>query len=90
MPELGFGGRLPIQPGYAPSRATQSSSGEPASQALNGGGGASRVGVGRRRGRGGGPGLRYVPPGSALLAAVDRQLLLGYFAPFGRITAAGW
>jgi hypothetical protein len=91
VPQLAFGGKLPIQPGYAPSQATRRSSGEPVSQSLNGGGGSARVGVAGPGGSAGsGPGLRYVPPAGSILPAVDRQLLLGYFAPFGRITAAGW
>jgi hypothetical protein len=91
VPQLAFGGKLPIQPGYAPSQATRSSSGEPVSQSLNGGGGSARAGVAGPAGAAGsGPGLQYVPPAGSFLPAVDRQLLLGYFTPFGRITAAGW
>ena len=91
VPQLGFGGKLPIQPGYAPSAAGKSSAGEGSSQALNGGGGASRVGTaGAGSGGVGKNGIHYVPPGGGAVGGADRELLLGYFGGFGRITAAGW
>ncbi len=89
VPQLAFGGRLPIQPGLVPSRATAASAGERGSAQLNGGGGASRVGIVGGRG-GPGSGVSYIPPAAGLVGIADRELLLGYFAQFGAITAAGW
>jgi hypothetical protein len=90
VPQLGAGKALPIQPGYEAVKGTKGAKGEGATSA-NGAGGASHSGQATAGATGtAGGGVAYVPPGSAAVAPVDRQLLRGYFGSFARVAAAGW
>jgi hypothetical protein len=92
VPQLGAGTALPLQPGYEAVAGAPGTSRENASSSAGGGGGANHTGqasAGAASG-GAGTGVPFVPPGGASVSASDRQLLLGYFGSFSRVTASGW
>jgi hypothetical protein len=92
VPELGGRSALPIAPGYESIPGAEGATNESASSAEGQSGGAGHSGqaIGGVAGSGGGAGVPYVPPGGASVAAIDRGVVLGYFASFARVNASGW
>jgi hypothetical protein len=92
VPQLGAGNALPLQPGYEAVAGSRGAAGEHSSSTAGGGGGESHSGqaVGGSASGGGGAGVAFVPPGGSTVTGSTRQLLLGYFGSFSRVTASGW
>jgi hypothetical protein len=91
VPQLGAGTALPLQPGYEAVAGARGAPGEHASSTAGGGGGASHSGQATAgSATGGGAGVAFVPPAASSVTSSTRQLLLGYFGSFARVTASGW
>lgn len=92
VPVLGAGATgLPLQAGYAPSRAQQSDGGEGVSQTPNGGG------IGGRSAQAGGGGrtsvsssLGLIPPTFNSTSALDQGVLSSYFGSANQLTPGNW
>jgi hypothetical protein len=92
VPQLGAGATLPLQPGYQPVSGAQGPRTERAAATAGGGGGSSHSGRATATSAtgGSGRGVPFVPPGGTAVASADRDLLLGYFGSFSRVTSSGW
>jgi hypothetical protein len=91
VPDLPSGtAGLPLQAGYAPSAAKQTSGQEGVSQTPNGGGGAARSAHTNDQGSNSGTEFAVIPPTPNSSTTIDQGLLYSYFGSADQLRFGGW